>query len=293
MQQLLQALGQQAGVLVQVARVQGSAPREVGAWMVVFADTVVGTVGGGQFEYQAIAQARALLATATPVQTPSPAPNPALLSAPAPNTDELRRYPLGPALGQCCGGVVWLRQTLLLPPDGFRHEAVLAILQQPQGQTRFNLGLFGGGHVGQALVQLAAELPCAVQWFDSREGVFPSALPPHIVCEHSDPVHAAVADVLPGSAVLVMSFSHAEDLDIIAACLKRQRQSKDLAWIGLIGSASKWARFRARLGERGYSEDELAQVVCPIGLPGIAGKQASVIALATMAQLLQRFAPPA
>jgi xanthine dehydrogenase accessory factor len=86
--------------------------------------------------------------------------------------------------------------------------------------------------------------------------------------------------------VLIMSFSHAEDLDIVAACLQRQRQRADLPFVGLIGSRSKWARFRHRLAERGFTEAELAHVTCPIGLPGIRGKEPAVIAASVVAQLL-------
>lgn len=90
----------------------------------------------------------------------------------------------------------------------------------------------------------------------------------------------------PGSRVLIMSFSHAEDLDVVAACLHRQRQQRDLPFIGLIGSKTKWATFGSRLRSRGFSQDELAQVTCPIGIPGIGGKEPEVIAVAVAAQLL-------
>jgi xanthine dehydrogenase accessory factor len=152
--------------------------------------------------------------------------------------------------------------------------------------ARVPLALFGGGHVGRALVQVMATLPFDLTWIDSRDGIFPDDAPPLVRCEHSEPVQAAVADLAPGSRVLVMSFSHAEDLDIVAACLRRQRERGDLAFIGLIGSKTKWATFRHRLADRGYTEAELAQVTCPIGLPGITGKQPEVIAVAVAAQLL-------
>ena len=94
-----------------------------------------------------------------------------------------------------------------------------------------------------------------------------------------------------GARVLVMSFSHAEDLDVVAACLLRQRQQADLPFIGLIGSRTKWASFRQRLLARGFTEEELAQISCPIGVPGVLGKQPEVIAVAVAAQLLQTLAP--
>jgi xanthine dehydrogenase accessory factor len=126
-----------------------------------------------------------------------------------------------------------------------------------------------------------------VTWIDSREGIFPAETPLNVRCEHSDPVQAAVRDLAPGSRVLIMSFSHAEDLDVVAACLKRLRASADLPYVGLIGSKTKWATFRHRLQERGFTEDELARVTCPIGVPGIRGKEPEVIAVAVAAQLLQ------
>ena len=90
-----------------------------------------------------------------------------------------------------------------------------------------------------------------------------------------------------GARVLIMSFSHAEDLDIVAACLQRQRERGDLPYVGLIGSKTKWAVFRHRLEARGFTEAELAHITCPIGVPGIAGKEPEVIAVAVAAQLLQ------
>jgi xanthine dehydrogenase accessory factor len=123
---------------------------------------------------------------------------------------------------------------------------------------------------------------------DSRDEIFPPGLPPHVQCEHSDPVQAAVPDLAPGTRVLIMSFSHAEDLDIVQACLKRQQMRGDLAFIGLIGSKTKWATFRHRLRERGFSEQVCDLVTCPIGVPGIPGKEPEVIAVAVAAQLLMQ-----
>jgi len=255
-------LAAEPAVWVRVAEVQGSGPREVGAWMAVFAEGQVGTIGGGHLEWQALAHARAALAGA-PLQA-------------------RQRYALGPSLGQCCGGVVHLELQAVTAAD------TPALLQRLTA-TAHPLALFGGGHVGQALVHALSPLPFALTWVDSRDGIFPPDVPPAVVCEHSDPVQAAVRDLAPRSAVLIMSFSHAEDLDVLAECLLRQRHQADLRWIGLIGSKTKWARFQHRLAERGFSEAEWAQVACPIGLPGITGKQPAVIAAAVAAQLLQVF----
>jgi xanthine dehydrogenase accessory factor len=183
-------------------------------------------------------------------------------------------------LGQCCGGVVHLRLERLTAADAPALRLRLDVERMP-------VVLFGGGHVGHALAEVLARLPVALHWVDSREGIFPVGLPAHVLCEHSEPVQAAVKDLAPGSCVLIMSFSHAEDLDVLTQCLARQRLQQDLPFIGLIGSKTKWATFRHRLEARGYSAEELAQVTCPIGVPGIHGKEPEVIALAVAAQLLQ------
>jgi xanthine dehydrogenase accessory factor len=258
--EITQRLAAQDAMLVRVHTAQGSVPREEGAWMAVFADAVVGTIGGGHLELQAIEEARRRLAG----------------GAGAP----VLRYPLGPSLGQCCGGVVHLRFERVAAADA---PALGSRLRGPATP----LALFGGGHVGKALVNVLGTLPFAVTWIDSRDEIFPAQVPDNVVCEHSDPVQAAVAGLAPGSRVLIMSFSHAEDLDIVAACLRRLRERGDLPYVGLIGSRTKWATFRHRLQERGFAEEELARITCPIGIPGITGKQPEVIAVAVAAQLLQ------
>lgn len=246
-------------ILVTVEATQGSAPRDAGAWMGVFVHDVVGTIGGGHLEFQAIGEARRRLAGA--------------------GGEAVQSYALGPSLGQCCGGVVRLRFERVTAADSAALQARLA-------PARFPLALFGGGHVGKALVDTLAPLPFAITWVDSRDEIFPADPPANVRCEHSDPVQGAVAGLAPHSRVLIMSFSHAQDLDVVAACLLRQRERGDLAYIGLIGSATKWATFRHRLEQRGFGESELAQVTCPIGLPGIIGKEPEVIAVSVAAQLL-------
>ena len=261
LEDFLQRLRAAHAVLVTVARAEGSTPREPGAWMAVFEDTVVGSIGGGHLEWQAIAHARQCLAAGAADAAP-------------------RRYALGPSLGQCCGGVVHLGFELAGAGDG-------AALRQRLAHAGTPVALFGGGHVGHAIVRLAAELPFSLHWIDSRDEVFPDTVPTQVQTEHSDPVQAAVADLVPHSRVLIMSFSHAEDLDIVAACLLRLRARDDLPHVGLIGSKTKWATFRHRLQERGFGDAELARITSPIGIAGIPGKEPEVIAVAVAAQLLQ------
>ena len=257
----LERLRRESAVWITVQSTQGSVPRDTGTWMAVFAREVIGTIGGGRVEFEAIQRALGHLAAGTLV-------------------DETQRYALGPSLGQCCGGVMHLR-----------FESVDAA-QAPMLRTRLQgnlapVAVFGGGHVGHALARLLGTLPFALTWIDSRDGIFPADLPPGVTCEHSDPVQDAVRDLAPGSAVLIMSFSHAEDLEILARCLQRQRAEADLGAIGLIGSRTKWATFRHRLEARGFRDDELDRVQCPTGLPGIRGKEPEVIAVAVAARLLQ------
>ncbi|WP_454908060.1 xanthine dehydrogenase accessory protein XdhC [Variovorax gossypii] len=260
--QLLARLRQEDGVLVRVESTQGSAPREAGTWMAVWADGLTATIGGGQLEFQATKEARELLAG---------------MRAPF---DGIQRYPLGPSLGQCCGGVMFLSYRRITAAD-------VPVLQRELVAQLKPVALFGGGHVGAALARLLAALPFSVRWIDSRDGVFPDELPAQIDTEHSEPVQDAVAALAPGSRVLIMSFSHAEDLDIVIACLKRLRERDDLPYIGLIGSKTKWATFSHRLEARGFTAQELARITCPIGVPGITGKEPEVIAVAVAAQLLQ------
>ena len=255
-------------MLVQVLETRGSVPREAGTRMLVAADgvaagaadgvagEVAGTIGGGHLELQAIARARALLAagTTTPVD---------------------QAIALGPTLGQCCGGTLTLRTQ---PLDA------AALAAWPDEAPLFTLQLYGAGHVGRAIAALLATLPCRVQWIDEREGEFPATPPAaHIERLCVEPVEAEVRLAPPGAFYLVLTHSHDLDLAITDTILRRG----DAGFVGLIGSATKRARFLHRLEQRGVPADSLARLTCPIGLPGIAGKQPEVIALAVVAQLLQ------
>ena len=257
-------LSREDAILITVLASRGSVPREKGAWMIVFAQGAVGTIGGGHLEFDAMAQARQRLH--------------GHVGAP------VLRYALGPTLGQCCGGEVHLGFEPVAAAD---LDALVLRLQEP----RDPVALFGAGHVGQALVRVLVPLPFQVRWIDSRDDVFPAEYPCHIVCEHSDPVQDAVATLESDSRVLIMSFSHVQDLELVAACLVRQRLQADLPYVGLIGSQSKWAAFRHRLEARGFTAQELAHVTCPIGVAGIADKAPEAIAVAVAAQLLQTRRP--
>jgi len=242
-------------MVIEVLAARGSVPREAGTRMLVSADAVAGTIGGGHLEWQAIARCREHLAAGDTAPLDWP-------------------VALGPSLGQCCGGALTLRLSPLTP---------VQLSEWPATPKRFRLHLFGAGHVGRAIVQVLAGVPCEVVWIDERESEFPSGpLPPQVECVCVEPVEAEVASGRPGDAYLVLTHSHALDLAITEAILKRG----DFGWFGLIGSATKRARFEHRLRERGIEEATLARMSCPIGLPGVSGKQPGVIAVAVAAQLL-------
>jgi xanthine dehydrogenase accessory factor len=315
-------------VLVTLAEARGSVPREAGAKMVVSADAAVGTIGGGRLEYEALRTARAMLAEDT--------------IAP-----QLRRFGLGPALGQCCGGSArvlfelvagqpepWqaaLRRlvdagapavlvTALGPGGGKlvvsaeaaagalgdprRHAAAvaaaLALLEQPDagarleesadgalllepiGAVALHVVLFGAGHVGKALVRVLGGLPCRVTWVDGRAEQFPDAAPANVAIDCTATPQRAVDRAPAGAAFLVMTHSHALDLELCEKILTRD----DFAYFGLIGSATKRAKFIRRLEARGIPAEAIARMVCPIGIPSLSGKHPGVIAVAVAAQLL-------
>lgn len=240
-------------VLVTVLRAEGSTPREAGAKMVVTAAAFEGTIGGGHLELEALAEARALLAAGD--GPPAGGPRGPLV----------REYPLGAALGQCCGGRATLLFEPVLPPA-------------------WQVAVFGAGHVGRALVRLLADLPCEVRWLDPREAEFPAPRPPGVRCEVTDDPAGDVAGLPAGTDLVVLTHSHALDLEVVTAALRRP----DLGFLGLIGSATKRRSFLARLEERGLGEAARARLTCPIGVGGVHGKRPAEIAIATAAQLLQR-----
>ena len=237
-------------VLVTVLEVAGSTPREAGAKMLVTAEGAAGSIGGGHLELEMMTQARALLSRAAAGED---------IAGPV-----VRELALGPSLGQCCGG----RTTVLLEP-------VLP--------ARWQVAVFGAGHVGKALVKLLADLPCAVTWIDSRPEELPAQPPPSVRCIPSDAPADEVPDLPAGADLVVMTHSHALDLEIVDAAMKRGAHRH----LGLIGSRTKRARLVERLRARGRTAEQLASLTCPIGIPGVAGKQPAVIAVAVAAQLLQ------
>lgn len=248
-------------VLVEVTATRGSVPRESGTRMLVTDAGVQGTIGGGHLEWKAIATARLMLRNREF----------------APRSEH---FPLGPALGQCCGGAVTI---------GLSRLDAEAMAKWPEAAPRLHLQLYGAGHVGRAVATLLATLDVEVDWIDERDEEFPATTsfgtpwPSRIRQVCVDAVDAEVATAPPGAYFLVLTHNHDLDLRITEAILRRG----DFAWAGLIGSKTKRARFFHRFEARGIPAERLARLACPIGVEGIVGKEPEVIAMAVVAQLLQ------
>ncbi|MFK8042296.1 xanthine dehydrogenase accessory protein XdhC [Congregibacter sp.] len=178
----------------------------------------------------------------------------------------VENFPLGEKLGQCCGG-----STSLL----FEHF-VPAV--QP-------LYLFGAGHVGRALAPLLATLPLNVHWVDARTTEFPEALPPSVTALHPEEPVDIVSEAPPGSYYVIMTHQHPLDYAIMEAALRRQ----DAAYVGVIGSESKWRRFAMRLQHRGFSKDDISTVRSPIGLSAVPGKRPAEIAVSVAAEVIAHY----
>jgi xanthine dehydrogenase accessory factor len=228
---------------IRVVETRGSAPREAGTRMWVGATETRGTIGGGNLEYTALKVAREML-----------------LSGEA---HRERRFALGDALGQCCGGSVTL---------GFTRQEHL----DDEAEPRFEVVLFGAGHVGKEVARILERLPCRLTWVDPRPEQFPAESRARVVIEE-EPAWM-VDEAPPGAFYLVMTHSHALDLELVERILKRA----DHRFVGLIGSETKAAKFRARLARKGVDS---APLVCPIGLFK-SGKHPAEVAISAVAQLL-------
>ncbi len=297
--------------MVSVLASEGSAPRGAGTRMLVTAAEQSGTIGGGNLEYQAAQQARAILAL-------------------PPGAWRVQDYPLGPLLGQCCGGRVrllvehidsaalgWIAdvgaQTLggranrarmlvsLLhsariersvcgdtPPSNLAARGDLpqpgARIAEAIDERRRPLYLFGAGHVGQAIARHAANLPFHLAWFDTRPE-FAAVGSVTIIDEPQ--VTKCVIEAPDEAAILILTHDHGLDYQLTLAALGRATT----AFVGLIGSSTKRARFVSKLKLDGLTGEAIARMNCPIGIAGIAGKEPDVIAVAALAQLLQLPSP--
>lgn len=307
-------------MLVSVAALRGSTPREVGAFMLISDNATAGTIGGGNLEHQVTLRVQAAFADASEL-----------------SKAEIVRFPLGPGLGQCCGGSVEVGfhlldadsqsellavltdiadqpvsqngRWLMLPVEDHGQSAV-ADQESPQSAMLANgfgtarggivaingtemlclrldealtpIWIFGAGHVGQAIVNALSPLPFDIHLVDSRDAYLDAVKGNNIHICQSDRPELEVADIPSGAHVLILTHNHALDFDICRAALMRG----DLGFVGMIGSQTKRARFVRRLSDRGLGAVEIGRLTCPIGIQGITGKQPVVIAASVAAQVL-------
>lgn len=288
--------------MVTIVGAQGSTPREIGARMLVRPDGFSGTIGGGSLERQGLDQARRLLAQRA-------------------RRHALQDYPLGPLLGQCCGGHVrllveridgeslaWLEPAAAATQafgltarfeDGAMRRTVEPVAglsdgpRTPIPEVRRlsetirpkppRLVIFGAGHVGQAVARAFAPLHFQLDWLASREDLRPEASGTRATILSEDELEEAI-EAAPADTLFAI-FTHSHDLDyrLTSAALRRG----DARYVGLIGSRTKRARFEHRLRDDGFGEADLARLTCPLGVADLKSKEPAVIAVALAAQLLQ------
>lgn len=276
-----------------IAAIRGSSPREVGAAMLVWETGQSGTIGGGTLEYQAARTAR---------------------SAPRAG---LSQHALGPGLGQCCGGAVTLLTEfydakavnaldpeIIARPVADRSEMTIAVRRalararsqgvapapqlidgwmiEPVHVPARSLWIWGAGHVGRALVQVLAPMPdLAITWVDTAPNRFPDEIAEGVTVipatQPAELVHHAPAH----AEHLILTYSHTIDLELCHRLLSHQ-----FAFAGLIGSRTKWARFRSRLASLGHRAARIDDITCPIGDPSL-GKHPQMIAVGVAASLMQ------
>jgi xanthine dehydrogenase accessory factor len=290
------AWGAVARVVVAAAR--GSTPREAGAAMLVWSGGQSGTIGGGALEHAAAERARAALVA---------------------GRDRIDRAPLGPALGQCCGGTVtlltevWSADRLaalegevvarsvpggpeampltvarLLAAARNRGAQPGAVLRdgwmvEPVARPARTAWVWGAGHVGRAIVEVLAPLPdLAITWVDTSADRFPGVLPEGVTRRVAAEPSGAVAEAPPRADHLILTYSHALDLELCHRLLIHGFGS-----CGLIGSRTKWARFRSRLAALGHGENSVSRIRCPIGDPAL-GKHPQAIAIGVAQQILRQ-----
>ncbi|WP_269933425.1 xanthine dehydrogenase accessory protein XdhC [Aminobacter sp. HY435] len=289
--------------LVEVTEAKGSTPREKGAWMLVSPERIFGTIGGGQLEFMAIDTARAMLKGSTPsplwggsireaergggeagsqvVVTLTPA-----LRADPPHKGEggaiTLDIPLGPEIGQCCGGRV---EVAVRSVDEAMRADLLASAEASDA-ARPHVYVFGGGHVGHALASAFALLPLNVVIIETRADAL-EGMPGDLDVRLTPVPEEMVREAPAGSAFVVLTHDHALDFLIVAEALKRD----DTCYVGMIGSRTKKATFRSWfLKTADGSEEDFARLVCPIGGDAVKDKRPAVIAALAAAEIMTALA---
>jgi len=234
----------EAYVLVTLLGVRGSAPRDSGTKMVVSQQASFDTIGGGHLEHKATKIAQELLRQGDSAQT-------------------IEHFPLGPKLGQCCGGTT-------------------SVLFEAFVSSHINIMLFGAGHVGHAIAPMLAGLPVRLHWVDEREELFPQATYNNVEYVATDCPSDEVAGMPSNSYYIVLTHNHQRDFEICSAILKRQ----DFKYLGLIGSDTKWKRFQQRFEHRGFARQIVERISCPVGLSSVQGKLPMEVAVSIVGEII-------
>ncbi len=289
--------------LVTVLEVKGSTPRDAGTRMIIApSGRFFGTIGGGRLEWEAIVQARKLLEQSK-------------------NLCDQHTFPLGPQLGQCCGGSVRVLfecmqrdkldgvlnlkneenkgsfQTEAIIHDTFVERSVIAAdalrrtfwdgenqLSEQYGQLLTDVRLFGAGHTGKALMLTLAPLPFKVTWYDERDDAFPPNVPTNFKCVITKNIAVSVKEAPNNAFIIALTHSHDSDFEVMLAALNEDR----FGYVGVIGSETKAARFKSRLSNAGLSAERVNKMVCPIGYDGIKSKEPASVAVSITAELLMQ-----
>ena len=248
-------------IAVEIAAHRGSTPRESDAFLVATRAAFAGTIGGGQLEFHALDIARSMLLQ--------------------PGGSRRLDIALGPLLGQCCGGQVGLEFS---PVDASALARLRLRLRAAQAQQP-DILIFGLGHTGRALAKVLALLPMRVSAIDDRADVFDD-LPAAITLRRLDDPAEAIAHAPAGAAYIVFTHNHSLDYRLVDIALRRG----DAAYVGMIGSQTKLARFRTWFLQRGGGEANFRRLTCPIGGDDVADKRPEIIAGLTSAQIIRAFA---
>ena len=240
---------QEPCVLVTVVAVEGSLPRAVGSKMLVTAEHFVGSVGGSHIELQALRRARQLLNQGGVAVTET-------VLAAGNDHDSANEH--------CDGSITLLFEPLFVNP--------------------FNIFVFGAGHVGKALLHVLTPINCQITWVDSRDGIFPVNIPDSVNAICATQPADIIVQAPAHSYFVLFSHSHEQDFAIGERVLARG----DADFFGMIGSSRKRQQFEQRMLAKGFAlADIKEQLVCPLGMPGLKGRQPAEIAVSIAAQLLQ------
>ncbi|SMQ72070.1 molybdenum cofactor sulfurylase [Devosia lucknowensis] len=244
-------------IACELTSVRGSSPREQGTFMLVGLGAIYGTIGGGALEYMVIDHARRLIAEG--------------------RAEEAMDVPLGPAIGQCCGGRV--KVGLRYANPALRRALLARLVAEKASQS--HVYVFGAGHVGRVLAQILSLLPIKLEVIDTRQEELDS-LPPGIARRRVAMPEAVVRSAPFGSAYVILTHDHALDFMIASEALARV----DSPYVGMVGSLTKRAKFSSWYLEHGGDRAALDRLILPIGAQGLGDKRPGVIAALAAAEVM-------